>query len=74
MTRAFGDAKLKDHITVEPNVTIEKIDKDTDFIILASDGLWKVVYSAIIKNLLSIFNMTNLLKTMMIHIFSHYMP
>nr|XP_016462522.1 PREDICTED: probable protein phosphatase 2C 28 isoform X3 [Nicotiana tabacum] len=41
MTRAFGDAKLKDHITVEPNVTIEKIDKDTDFIILASDGLWK---------------------------------
>ncbi|XP_009599902.1 probable protein phosphatase 2C 58 isoform X2 [Nicotiana tomentosiformis] len=43
MTRAFGDAKLKDHITVEPNVTIEKIDRDTDFIILASDGLWKVM-------------------------------
>ncbi|XP_019258350.1 PREDICTED: probable protein phosphatase 2C 28 isoform X1 [Nicotiana attenuata] len=43
MTRAFGDAKVKDHITVEPNVTIEKIDKDTDSIILASDGLWKVM-------------------------------
>ncbi|WMV10799.1 hypothetical protein MTR67_004184 [Solanum verrucosum] len=43
MTRAFGDAKVKDHITVEPSVTIEKIDKDTDCIILASDGLWKVM-------------------------------
>ncbi|MCD9645181.1 hypothetical protein HAX54_033903 [Datura stramonium] len=43
MTRVFGDAKVKDHITVEPNVTIEKIDKDTDSIILASDGLWKVM-------------------------------
>lgn len=42
MTRAFGDAKVKDHITVEPNVTIEKIDKETDCIILASDGLCKV--------------------------------
>ncbi|KAK4738221.1 hypothetical protein R3W88_001918 [Solanum pinnatisectum] len=43
MTRAFGDAKVKDHITVEPSVTIEKIDNDTDCIILASDGLWKVM-------------------------------
>lgn len=43
MTRAFGDAKVKDHITVEPNVTIEKIDKETDCIILASDGLCKVM-------------------------------
>ncbi|XP_019160748.1 PREDICTED: probable protein phosphatase 2C 58 isoform X1 [Ipomoea nil] len=42
MTRAFGDAKLKEHITVEPDVTIEKIDKETEFIVLASDGLWKV--------------------------------
>lgn len=46
MTRAFGDARVKDHITVEPSVTIEKIDRDTDCIILASDGLWKVIYSA----------------------------
>ncbi|TMX00132.1 hypothetical protein EJD97_001347 [Solanum chilense] len=43
MTRAFGDAKVKDHITVEPSVTIEKIDNDTNCIILASDGLWKVM-------------------------------
>ncbi|KAK7260420.1 hypothetical protein RIF29_26451 [Crotalaria pallida] len=43
MTRAFGDGNLKDHITAEPDVTIQKIDKDTEFIILASDGLWKVM-------------------------------
>ncbi|KAK7319311.1 hypothetical protein RJT34_04030 [Clitoria ternatea] len=43
MTRAFGDGKLKEHITAEPDVMIRKIDEDTEFIILASDGLWKVM-------------------------------
>lgn len=43
MTRAFGDGRLKDHITSEPDVMIEKIDADTQFMILASDGLWKVM-------------------------------
>lgn len=42
MAWAFGDGKLKEHITAEPDVTIRKIDEDTEFIILASDGLWKV--------------------------------
>lgn len=42
MTRAFGDGRLKQHITAEPDVTIQKIEEDTEFIILASDGLWKV--------------------------------
>ncbi|KAK3010453.1 hypothetical protein RJ639_010662 [Escallonia herrerae] len=41
MTRAFGDGRLKDHITAKPDVSIETIDEDTEFIILASDGLWK---------------------------------
>ncbi|WJX46730.1 protein-serine/threonine phosphatase [Trifolium repens] len=43
MTRAFGDGNLKEHITAEPDVMIKKIDEDTEFIILASDGLWKVM-------------------------------
>ncbi|KAH7545539.1 hypothetical protein FEM48_Zijuj01G0104400 [Ziziphus jujuba var. spinosa] len=42
MTRAFGDAGMKEHITSEPYVRVESIDKDSEFIILASDGLWKV--------------------------------
>ncbi|KAL8045567.1 hypothetical protein ABFX02_08G122800 [Erythranthe guttata] len=43
MTRAFGDERLKDHITEEPYIAIKKIDEDTEFVILASDGLWKVM-------------------------------
>ncbi|XVF86131.1 hypothetical protein PTKIN_Ptkin18bG0016100 [Pterospermum kingtungense] len=44
MTRAFGDGKLKEHISSEPDVMVEMIDPDTDqFIILASDSLWKVM-------------------------------
>ncbi|KAK9159791.1 hypothetical protein Syun_006132 [Stephania yunnanensis] len=43
MARAFGDGKHKEHITSEPDVSIKMIDEDTDFLILASDGLWKVM-------------------------------
>ncbi|EEF39210.1 protein phosphatase 2c, putative [Ricinus communis] len=42
MTRAFGDGRLKDHITSEPNLIAKIIDKGVEFLILASDGLWKV--------------------------------
>ncbi|KAL3741285.1 hypothetical protein ACJRO7_016855 [Eucalyptus globulus] len=43
MTRAFGDEKVKDHITSEPDIFIENINEGTEFILLASDGLWKVM-------------------------------
>ena len=33
---------LKEHITSVLDIKIESIDEDTEFIILASDGLWKV--------------------------------
>ncbi|TYJ39075.1 hypothetical protein E1A91_A04G041000v1 [Gossypium mustelinum] len=39
---AFGDKSLKKHLTSKPDVSIETTDDDTDFIILASDGLWKL--------------------------------
>ncbi|GMH17702.1 hypothetical protein Nepgr_019543 [Nepenthes gracilis] len=42
MTRAFGDLKLKDHITSEPDVWLTRMDEDAKFFILASDGSWKV--------------------------------
>ncbi|KAJ9140885.1 hypothetical protein P3X46_031477 [Hevea brasiliensis] len=41
-TRAFGDGKLKEHITSEPDLTSKMIDEDDEFLVLASDGLWKV--------------------------------
>ncbi|XP_010516637.1 PREDICTED: probable protein phosphatase 2C 28 isoform X2 [Camelina sativa] len=43
MTRAFGDGRLKEHISVTPNVEIVEIHDDAKFLILASDGLWKVM-------------------------------
>lgn len=42
VARAFGDKSLKKHLSSEPDITKEVIDEDTEFIILASDGLWKV--------------------------------
>jgi protein phosphatase 1L len=42
VARAFGDKNLKEHLSSEPDVAMEMIDDDTDCIILASDGLWKV--------------------------------
>ncbi|KAJ4975687.1 hypothetical protein NE237_000793 [Protea cynaroides] len=43
VARAFGDKSLKRHLSSEPDVTVEVIDDDTEFAILASDGLWKVM-------------------------------
>ncbi|KAH8518633.1 hypothetical protein Peur_037743 [Populus x canadensis] len=43
VARAFGDKSLKEHLSSEPDVAMEMIDDDTDCIILASDGLWKVM-------------------------------
>ncbi|XP_030552396.1 probable protein phosphatase 2C 28 [Rhodamnia argentea] len=43
MTRAFGDEKVKDHITSEPDIFVKNINEGTEFILLASDGLWKVM-------------------------------
>ncbi|XP_031266525.1 probable protein phosphatase 2C 39 [Pistacia vera] len=43
VARAFGDKSLKKHLSSEPDVEVEMIDNDTEFIILASDGLWKVM-------------------------------
>ena len=42
VARAFGDKSLKIHLSSEPHVQKVKIDDTTEFLILASDGLWKV--------------------------------
>ncbi len=42
MARAFGDKSLKAHLSAQPDIKSVKIDDRTDFLILASDGLWKV--------------------------------
>lgn len=43
VSRAFGDKNLKSHLRSDPDVTSANIDNSTDLLILASDGLWKVM-------------------------------
>ncbi|CAN4107971.1 unnamed protein product [Withania somnifera] len=43
VSRAFGDKNLKSHLSSDPDVTNADVDADTDLLILASDGLWKVM-------------------------------
>ncbi|CAI9089352.1 OLC1v1023915C1 [Oldenlandia corymbosa var. corymbosa] len=43
VARAFGDKSLKRHLSSEPDITVKIIDHDVELIILASDGLWKVM-------------------------------
>ncbi|GMP98915.1 hypothetical protein CsSME_00046613 [Camellia sinensis var. sinensis] len=43
VARAFGDKSLKKHLSSEPDVSLEIVDEDTEFVILASDGIWKVM-------------------------------
>ncbi|KAJ1387971.1 PPM-type phosphatase domain [Sesbania bispinosa] len=44
VARAFGDKSLKMHLSSEPDVVVEEVDQQhTEFLILASDGIWKVM-------------------------------
>ncbi|KAJ8571138.1 hypothetical protein K7X08_038110 [Anisodus acutangulus] len=43
VSRAFGDKNLKSHLRSDPDVRTTDVDGDTDLLILASDGLWKVM-------------------------------
>uniref|UniRef100_A0A0D6R6R4 protein-serine/threonine phosphatase n=1 Tax=Araucaria cunninghamii TaxID=56994 RepID=A0A0D6R6R4_ARACU len=43
VSRAFGDRSLKSHLRSDPDVKEWDIDSETEFLILASDGLWKVM-------------------------------
>lgn len=44
VSRAFGDKSLKLHLRSDPDIQETFVDGDTDVLILASDGLWKVNY------------------------------
>ncbi|KAL9234266.1 hypothetical protein vseg_009154 [Gypsophila vaccaria] len=43
VSRAFGDKSLKSHLRSDPDVRDIFIDANVDILILASDGLWKVM-------------------------------
>ncbi|GMH00154.1 hypothetical protein Nepgr_001993 [Nepenthes gracilis] len=43
VSRAFGDKSLKSHLRSDPDIQCITTDASTDILILASDGLWKVM-------------------------------
>lgn len=43
VTRAVGDRRLKRYVSSEPEVRKRRIDKDDQFLVLASDGLYDVM-------------------------------
>ncbi|XP_050939567.1 probable protein phosphatase 2C 10 isoform X3 [Cucumis melo] len=43
VSRAFGDKSLKSHLRSDPDIRDINVDANTDILILASDGLWKVM-------------------------------
>nr|GEU49540.1 probable protein phosphatase 2C 9 [Tanacetum cinerariifolium] len=43
VSRAFGNKNLKSHLRSDPDISNEDIDANTEILILASDGVWKVL-------------------------------
>ncbi|XP_028753190.1 probable protein phosphatase 2C 9 isoform X2 [Neltuma alba] len=43
VSRAFGDKNLKSHLRSDPDIQQANIDAEMELLILASDGLWKVM-------------------------------
>ncbi|CAE5958238.1 unnamed protein product [Arabidopsis arenosa] len=43
VSRAFGDKGLKTHLSSEPDIKEAIVDSQTDVLLLASDGIWKVM-------------------------------
>nr|TKR99333.1 phosphatase 2C family protein [Populus alba] len=43
VSRAFGDKSLKSHLRSDPDIQETDIDNNTEVLVLASDGLWKVM-------------------------------
>ncbi|XP_076920755.1 putative protein phosphatase 2C 10 [Bidens hawaiensis] len=43
VSRAFGDKNLKNHVGSDPDIISVDIDESNEILILASDGIWKVL-------------------------------
>ncbi|KAK1314693.1 putative protein phosphatase 2C 10 [Acorus calamus] len=43
VSRAFGDKSLKSHLSSDPDIRYMETNYDAELLILASDGLWKVM-------------------------------
>ncbi|WOL12482.1 putative protein phosphatase 2C 41 isoform X1 [Canna indica] len=43
VSRAFGDKSLKSHLRSDPDIKCVNVTAETELLILASDGIWKVL-------------------------------
>lgn len=46
VSRSIGDAHLKNWVVAEPDTRIVEVAPDSEFLVLASDGLWGKVRTA----------------------------
>ena len=53
VSRAFGDKSLKSHLRSDPDVQNTNVDNNTDILVLASDGLWKVNHFGLMSPILA---------------------
>lgn len=51
MSRAFGDRNMKGAINAEPDVRERGLERHDDFLVLATDGLWDVMTSQEVCNI-----------------------
>ncbi|ERN18802.1 hypothetical protein AMTR_s00067p00090960 [Amborella trichopoda] len=52
IARAFGFLHIKPHMTSDPHVEVIKIDAETEFLILATNGIWQVMNNQEAVNLI----------------------
>jgi serine/threonine protein phosphatase PrpC len=60
VSRAFGDKNLKTHLRSDPDIQYADVNQDTEFLILASDGLWKVFNQSLFSSVISYNKMFNI--------------
>ncbi|XP_047182228.1 protein kinase and PP2C-like domain-containing protein [Vigna umbellata] len=52
VTRSIGDDDLKPAVTAEPEITENTLCPDDEFLVMASDGLWDVISSTEVINII----------------------
>ncbi|CAN0546816.1 unnamed protein product, partial [Ectocarpus sp. 12 AP-2014] len=51
VSRAFGDRNMKGAVNAEPDVRERDLERHDDFLVLATDGLWDVMTSQEVCNI-----------------------
>jgi len=66
LTRSIGDPHYKDFITCEPDIVEYTLDKDDQYIIMASDGFWNEISEEETVKLIKGFDKSNGLSNFLV--------